>query len=73
MVTEVSVTTPDLHDIDKRLTSHEAVCAERYGTLRTRVSRIEALGWSILTATMTTTIGGLAFLAWFFFAKTLKL
>lgn len=67
------MTTPNLHDIDKRLTSHEAVCAERYGTLRARVARIEALGWSILTATMTTTVGGLAFLAWFFFAKTLKL
>jgi hypothetical protein len=63
----------DLHNIDKRLTSHEAVCAERYSTLRARVTRIEALGWSILTATMTTTICSLAFLAWFFFIKSLKL
>ncbi len=67
------MSTPDLHDIDKRLTSHEAVCAERYGALRMRVTRVEALGWSILTATMTTTVGGLAFLVWFFFSRTLKL
>lgn len=62
---------PDLHDIDKRLTSHEAVCAERYGALRARVTRIEALGWSTLASTVTALIGTLSFVAWFFFTKTL--
>lgn len=64
---------PDIHDIDKRLSSHEAVCAERYGAIRERVSRIEALGWSTLAALLTTMIGGLSFVAWFFFTKTFQL
>jgi hypothetical protein len=50
---------PDIHDIDKRLSSHEAVCAERYGAFRERVGRIEALGWSTLAAMLTTGIRGL--------------
>ncbi|MDP2330295.1 MAG: hypothetical protein Q8M19_06315 [Reyranella sp.] len=64
---------PDIHDIDKRLASHEAVCAERYGALRERVGRIEALGWSTLAAMLTTGIGGLSCVAWFFFTKAFHL
>lgn len=64
---------PDIYDIDKRLSSHEAVCAERYGAIRERVSRIEALGWSTLAAMLTTAIGGLSCVAWFFFTKTFQL
>lgn len=64
---------PDIHDIDKRLSSHEAVCAERYGAIRERVGRIEALGWSTLAAMLTTGIGGLSCVAWFFFTKTFHL
>mgnify|MGYP006992428513 CR=1 FL=1 len=64
---------PDIHDIDKRFAAHEAVCAERYGAIRERVRRIEALGWSTLATTLTATIGALACVAWFFFTKTLHL
>ena len=64
---------PDIHDIDKRLSSHEAVCAERYGAIRERVGRIEALDWSTLAAMLTSAIGGLSFVAWFFFTRTFQL
>lgn len=32
---------PTLHSLDKRLTSHEKVCAERQGTIIKRLARIE--------------------------------
>ncbi len=31
------------HDLDKRLSIHEAVCAERYGQLLQRMARIEMI------------------------------
>lgn len=30
-------------ELDKRLTAHEAVCAERWGAVLSRVSRIEVI------------------------------
>lgn len=67
------MTDPSLHSLDKRLETHEAVCAERWGTIRSRVSRIEALGWTTLATMITSLIGSLCFVAWFFFTKTLNL
>lgn len=32
-----------LVEMDKRLTSHEAVCADRYETIGSRLTRIEAI------------------------------
>lgn len=34
---------PTLHSLDKRLTSHEKVCAERQGTIIKRLARIEGI------------------------------
>jgi hypothetical protein len=33
----------DMHELDKRITSHEAVCAERYANLIARIGRMEML------------------------------
>jgi hypothetical protein len=33
----------DISDLDKRLYTHEAVCAERYGYLLTRMARVEKI------------------------------
>ena len=34
---------PDPIELDKRLTTHEAVCAERYGQLVLRLGRVEKI------------------------------
>jgi hypothetical protein len=34
---------PDLHDVDARLNTHEAVCAERYLGINARLKRMEAM------------------------------
>lgn len=67
------MTEPTLHSLDKRLDTHEAVCAERWGAIRNRVSRIEAIGWTTLATMMTSFVGGRCFVAWFFFTKTFRL
>jgi len=59
-------TSEDLIRLEGRVEKHEAVCAERWGTINSRVSRIEALGWS----TLTSMIGGLGFVAWYFFTHS---
>jgi hypothetical protein len=33
----------DIHEIDKRMTSHEAVCAERWKEAILRIKRIEGI------------------------------
>jgi hypothetical protein len=33
----------DIHDIDKRMTAHEAVCAERWKEAILRIKRIEGI------------------------------
>lgn len=35
--------TPNIYEIDKRLSSHEEVCAERYDGLKHRIGRLEAI------------------------------
>lgn len=54
-------------DLDKRLTTHEAVCAERYGALRNelgavlaRMSRVE----KIMLGVAGTIICGMAAMIW---------
>lgn len=34
---------PELHDVDARLSTHEAVCAERYAGINARLRRMEAI------------------------------
>lgn len=34
---------PELRDVDARLHTHEAVCAERYDGINARLKRIEAM------------------------------
>jgi hypothetical protein len=41
---------PDLHDLDKRLSSHEAVCAERYASIRDDLRTIKKVLWTALCA-----------------------
>jgi predicted SpoU family rRNA methylase len=40
----------DIADLDKRITTHEAVCAERYGALLARMSRMEKIALSVAGA-----------------------
>jgi hypothetical protein len=63
------MTEPTLHSVDKRLDTHEAVCAERWASIRFRISRVEAIGWSTLTLLLAIFAGG----CWFFFTKAMKL
>lgn len=63
----------ELAKLEGRMTAHEAVCAERWGAIRARVSRIEALGWTILVTMVTGGLSTLAFVAWFFFTKSMHL
>ena len=35
--------TPELHDVEAKLNTHEAVCAERYLGINARLKRMEAL------------------------------
>jgi predicted SpoU family rRNA methylase len=37
----------DIAELDKRITTHEAVCAERYGALLARMSRMEKIALSV--------------------------
>jgi predicted nucleic acid-binding Zn ribbon protein len=34
---------PELHNVDARLSTHEAVCAERYAGINARLKRMEAM------------------------------
>ena len=34
---------PELHEVDARLSTHEAVCAERYSGINARLKRMEAI------------------------------
>lgn len=38
---------PTLHNLDKRLTAHEQVCAERQGSILKRLTRIEGIFYAI--------------------------
>ena len=33
------------HDLDKKLSNHEEVCAERYGNIERRLGHLETLSW----------------------------
>jgi len=46
--TEALVVEGDLRDMDARLNLHEAVCAERYETIKSRLTRLEGI---LLSAT----------------------
>ena len=46
-------------DVDKRLSTHEAVCAERYGGLEKRLARIEKILLSIAGLMILSLIGAL--------------
>jgi hypothetical protein len=61
--TGVRLVPPDIHDIDKRLSSLKTVCAERYGSIGERVGRIKALGRSTLAVMLTSLVGSLLFVA----------
>jgi hypothetical protein len=50
----------DIGDLDKRLTTHEAVCAERYGNLVARLGRVE----KILLGVAGSVIVGMAAALW---------
>jgi hypothetical protein len=63
------VNEPNLHDLDKRVSTHEAVCAERWSSIHFRIGRVEAIGWSTLTLLLAMFAGG----TWFFFTKLMKL
>ena len=47
----------ELHEVDKRLSMHEAVCAERYGALLARMSRMEKIVISV-AGSLILTMGG---------------
>jgi hypothetical protein len=47
-----------LDEVDKRLSVHEAVCAERYANLMSRLSRIERVFLSV-AGTLLVGMGGL--------------
>lgn len=51
----------EVAEIDKRLSTHEAVCAERYGSILARMGRME----KIMIAVAGAIILGLAKLAFF--------
>lgn len=51
----------DVTDLDKRLSTHEAVCAERYSSILSRMSRME----KIMIAVAGAIIVGLVKLAFF--------
>jgi hypothetical protein len=51
---------PSLHALDKRLTSHEEVCAERYGGIIARIGRLE----KVLVGATGSIIAGLVFAVW---------
>ena len=50
----------DLHEVDQRLSVHEAVCVERYTSINAQLKRIEM----ILFSTAGALILGLAAIAW---------
>jgi hypothetical protein len=47
-------------ELDKRLTAHEAVCAERYGNIVARLGRVE----KILIGVAGSLIGGMSIALW---------
>ncbi len=55
----------ELRDVDARLNTHEAVCAERYLGINARLKRIE----QILYWAATAMIGALLYIAWGVAAK----
>jgi hypothetical protein len=51
---------PELAELDKRLSTHEAVCAERYRHLVARLGRVE----KIMLCVAGSLIGGMAAALW---------
>lgn len=45
---------PTIHHVDSRMTAHEAVCAERWGAIKSRMARIEGI---ILVSSGTIIVG----------------
>jgi hypothetical protein len=50
----------ELNEVDHRLSIHEAVCAERYNQIISRMQSVER----VLYAAATAMIGALAYIAW---------
>ena len=41
-----------VYELERNVSTHEAVCAERYGVVRSRVGRLEALAWATLSSVL---------------------
>lgn len=61
---------------DARITAHEAICAERYGSIKDAIKKLESIvlwGGALAVSSVGVLIIALAAVAWAFLKKELKL